>query len=210
MNTDAAPGKFARFRVAPVFLQAYTVFVIVVSILSMTVFFAPPLNRAIVPYTGWNPGMIYMFTIFFSVTAAIGGQRGQRRVIYGIVLLLGLGIGIGLFDMALAWKNPSMLQASQTNPYLVYAAQRPIFTVVAPLAWLLLLLSPVMRKWIKGDADTDGVGPKQYQFALVDLLYVMMVVAVCFALSIALVGVVKRKQQSLAMPNAAPQRGTSS
>jgi hypothetical protein len=33
------------------------------------------------------------------------------------------------------------------NPYLTYSEIRPLFTVILPIAWSLLLISSPMRKW---------------------------------------------------------------
>ncbi len=191
---------FARFRQTPFILQSYVVFVIVASALASTVFFAWPLHRAIAPYLGGNL-MLYLFAIYPAIASA-----SQRKLVYAVVPILLVAIGAGIIDLALAWKNPTMLQANPTNPYLEYATVRPVVTIVMPLAWMLLLCSPMMRKWIR-ESNNPGT-PSRHQFSLMDLLYVTMVAAICLALSLALVEIVKQKKASLAGVH--PKQGSAS
>jgi hypothetical protein len=112
----------------------------------MSGIFAPPLNAAIVPYTGWSGLTFYMFTLFFAIAAILTPQRKQ---IYGVVALLGLAVLFGALDTFRHTWGPEAGTPDFGNPYLTYHPYRPVFTVVLPAAWLLLLSSPSMRKWIK-------------------------------------------------------------
>ncbi len=197
-------GAFgSRFRRVPVILQAYAVFAVVMTLVNFSVIFAPQFYRSISPYLG-GLGMIYMFTFFF-VFAAIATP--QHKLLYAVVMLVGLGVLFGVVDLGrhLAMSAETLI-AIKGNPYLAYAPLRPVVTIVVPLAWALLLVSPVMRKWINKASAEDCV-KDQFQFSLADLLYVMMVVGMSTAVSVALVGAVSRKQSSLTTPVSTSQPG---
>jgi hypothetical protein len=135
-----------RFTQAPLILRAYVVFALVASALFFSGFYAPPLNAAIIPYTGWAGLGLYMFTLFFAISAII---TPQRKMIYGVVLLLGLAVLFGAFDTFWHTLGPEAGRPDFNNPYLIYHPYRPIITIVLPAFWLLLLICPITRKWIK-------------------------------------------------------------
>jgi hypothetical protein len=87
-----------------------------------------------------------MFTLFFAISPII---TPQRKLIYGVVALLGLAVLFGAFDTFRHTLGPEAGGPDFGNPYLIYHPYRPIFTIVLPAFWLLLLLFPIMRKWIK-------------------------------------------------------------
>ena len=78
----AVRAWFARFRQAPLVLQLYLAFVIVVVALGSTVFFAWPLHRVIVPYLGGN-SMLYLFTVYCAAVSP-----SHRRAVYAILVVL--------------------------------------------------------------------------------------------------------------------------
>jgi hypothetical protein len=145
MNTTVIVSSWFRFTQAPLILRAYVVFALVASVLFFSVFYAPPLNAAIIPYTGWSGLAFYMFTLFFAISAII---TPQRKLIYRVVALLGLAVLFGAFDTFWHTLGPEAGGPDFGNPYLIYHPYRPIFTIVLPAFWLLLLIFPIMRKWI--------------------------------------------------------------
>lgn len=199
-ETTAALGTnwWVRLTRAPVILQAYIVFTLCAVSFSMIASFVPPLGRVVVPYTGWTGGINYGFTIFFAVSAAL---VPQRRMIYAVIALLGLFALFGCLEMIghLVWLGP----ASQNfeNPYLIYHDLRPTFVIVLPTIWIALLLSPSMRKWIRGGGKQDGY--PLFQFSLADLLYLMLIVCVALASSLTFAGLMHRTSERLA-PVASP------
>ena len=146
MNTTVIVSSWFRFTQAPLILRAYVVFALVASGLSLSGFYAPPLNAAIVPYTGWSSLGLYAFTLFFAIAAILTPQRKQ---VYAVAALLGLFVLLGAFDTFRYTLGPAAGRPDSGNPYLTYHPYRPIFTIVLPAFWLLLLISPIMRKWIK-------------------------------------------------------------
>jgi hypothetical protein len=74
----------------------------------------------------------------------------QRKQIYGVVALLGLAVLFGAIDAFSHTLGPQAGAPDFGNPYLIYHHYRPVITIVLPATWLLLLVSPITSKWIKG------------------------------------------------------------
>ena len=146
MNAAVDGCYWLRFTQAPLLLRGYVVFALVASTLSFSVFFAPPLSAAIVPYTGWSGLTFYMFTLFFGISAILTPQRKQ---IYGVVALLGLAVLFGALDAFRHTLGPEAGTPDFGNLYLIYHPYRPVITILLPASWLLLLITPSMRKWTK-------------------------------------------------------------
>lgn len=146
MNATVGGGTWLRFTQAPLLLRGYLLFALVASLLAISGIFAPSLSGAIIPYTGWSGLTFYLFTLFFAISAILTPQRKQ---IYGVAALLGLAVLFGAVDSIRHTSGPEAGTPDFGNPYLTYHPYRPIFTVVIPAVWLLLLISPTMRKWVK-------------------------------------------------------------
>ena len=121
--------------------------------LAFSVFYAPPLYEAIVPYTGWSGLTNYLFTLFFAASAIM---TRDRKPIYGVAMLLGLFAIFGVIGIYWHTWGPDAGRPDFGNPYLVYHPWRPVFTVALPVAWLLLLISSTMRKPKNSLHRSDG------------------------------------------------------
>ena len=146
MSTVIHNGYRSRFSEAPLLLRAYIAFALAATILSFSGFFAPHLNAAMMPFTGWSALSLYMFTLFFAISAIFTPKRIQ---VYAVAALLGLAVIFGAFDTFSHTIGPVAGRPDFGNPYLMYSPWRPLFTIMLPAAWALLLLSPMMRRWVK-------------------------------------------------------------
>ena len=161
MNTTIDGSRWLRFTQAPLALRSYIVFALVASTLQLSGVFglvastlhlsgvAAPwrtLDAAITPYTGWSGLGYYMFTLFFAISAI---HTPPRKQVYGVVALLGLAVLFGALDTFRHTLGPEAGRPDFGNPYLIYHPYRPIITILLPASWLLLLITPSMRKWIK-------------------------------------------------------------
>lgn len=197
---------FSKLRCAPVIIQAYMIFAIGAAVLGISLRVGGglhfPLFIATCPYLAWEPHQeaMYLLTVYGIVIATMTAWRKTGFVI--LLLLLAVVIALGIVDLFQYSDRRIWVQGR-----IAYAPQRPIVTIVVPLAWLLLLLAPLVRMWIKNPHErSSSVTP---QFTLVDLLYAIFVAAVCLALSIALIQEVKNRQQ-LVMQARSNQQGASS
>jgi hypothetical protein len=127
-------------------LRTYVVFVLFALAISMSVFYAPSLHAAVVPYAGWLGLSMYSITLFF---AMFGMLTSHRRAINGVVALLSLFVLFGAYDTFDHNWGLGARRENFGNPYLVYSACRPFFTIGLPVLWILLLTSKPIRTWIQ-------------------------------------------------------------
>ena len=134
----------APLRSAPPMLVAYTVFAIAVTFTDLLLRpLAPESFRSLlVSYTGWGASMFYAFTIFFAI-ALIYQQKKRKNVRFGITLQLLLSIAWGVYQF--------FQKTGETfgNPYLTISPWRPVWTVLIPSIWIVLLHSPRMNRFCR-------------------------------------------------------------
>lgn len=185
------------FTLAPPVLKAYIVFVVCYLAFSVVAFVIPPIRRTVVPFTGWGVGILYGFTIGFAVSAATLTLPYRRKSIYAIQSLLALLTVFGCLEITrhVMWPNASRWGG---NPYLSFHDFRPLFTIVLPAAWALLFFSPGLRKWISTPAFQSP--DARWQFSLADLLFVLLVVCVALASTLALATLMDQTAERFARP----------
>ena len=128
---------YTRFLAAPPELKIFATFSVVVTILgvALPIFGPKQLWEAVVPLTGWTPGLGYMFGLFF--TFALIYLKSPSWVLrLGIIAPLVLQIIFGLIMMAMSSAK------NFGNPYLTVSPWRPVWTVIIPALWIAMLLSP--------------------------------------------------------------------
>jgi len=136
-------GRFLpAFLSAPPVLRAFAVFSLIVIAADSAIenFGSKHLGEVIVPFAGWAPDMPYMFSLFFAFSLMFSRNRIQR---YVIDLLLLLQIIYGL------WQLSRIHGENFHNPYLTVSPWQPIWTVLIPLSWIVLLHSPPMNRFLQ-------------------------------------------------------------
>ena len=139
---NASTSVWKRFNQAPLILRAYVVFTLFAALLSLSPFYSKALNEALIPYLGWSGFTGYTFSIYFAINAAL--VRPPKVMIYILLIFSVLSAIFGIQDTINHVLTPSV---DFNNPYLTYSEIRPLFTVILPIAWSLLLISSPMRKW---------------------------------------------------------------
>ena len=119
---------WGRFNDAPLVVQAYLVFAVIASILSLSGIVSQPLNQALVPYMGWSGLSLYMFTLYFTIGPVFSSSPLLRRTIFLNVFMLGVFVVIGSREMI---QHLSAPKRDFGNPYLTYHVWRPAFTICA-------------------------------------------------------------------------------
>lgn len=197
-NMNVAPDRaayWAVFRQMPLVLQAYAWFVCVAVVAwcaGMLLLLWPAANRAVLPYFSGMDLHYYAFTIYFAFSLPIRPRR--RFLVFSLAALVSIGLWAGLFNMFLSLSDANLAQAASTNPHLRYEPLRAVISIVVPLFWIMMLLSPEVWRWSCGK---DTVSRSRY--AVLDLLYLVLVCAICTALSLGLIGHV-RERVSAAKP----------
>lgn len=140
-----------RFLAAPLELRMYTVFATAATVVGYGLaFFGPKsLNRAIVPFTGWSAGSYYAFTLFFAFGLVFAKKLPQRPQLAGaiwrfaIIAILLLGIFAGYLNMRTSGGD------NFGNPYLRISPAQPVWTMIIPAFWIMMLLSPRINRFYK-------------------------------------------------------------
>ena len=149
MNTHTETTLFRRIfepiAAAPSMLLAYTGFAIVVTFADFILhtLASESFRSRLVPYTGWSASMFYGFTIFFAF--ALIYQRRKRKIMRfgGITLQLLLSILFG------AWQFFQRIGETFGNPYLTSSPWRPVWTILIPCIWIVVLHSPRMNRFCR-------------------------------------------------------------
>lgn len=148
---------WARLTNAPLVLQAYIVFCVSGPVFGLIVSFVAPAGGLVFAATG------FLFTLFFAVLAALGTQR---KLVYIVIGQLALSALLEIVN------SPVLADPEYLGP----------FAVAMTVFWMLLLLSPSMRRWMHAEAADAEY--RAYQVSLADLMYLML--SVCVALGSAL------------------------
>jgi hypothetical protein len=95
---------------------------------------ASSLSRRITPFLGWLPAMPYMSALYWALYLR---WRPNFFVHLAALTFLMLGAAFGAFDFL-----RHLGRENYGNPMLTVSAWQPLWTVVLPLLWCGLLLTP--------------------------------------------------------------------
>lgn len=130
------PYWLSRFSVAPLELKLFYLFSFLVSLLSIVFIFLPHnFSDTIIPVTGWLPAMIYINASIFATPLLFRRSNVRLKKVHrlGVLGLLILSVIRGLMDMK--YYNNVYVD----NPYLFISQWRPVWTIIIPLVWMVLL-----------------------------------------------------------------------
>jgi hypothetical protein len=128
----------SRFSAAPLELKLFYLFSFLVSLLSIGAILLPhDFSEAIIPVTGWLPATIYIIALIVATPLIFRGSNIRLKKIHrlGVLGLLILSVIRGLVEMK--YYNNTYVD----NPYLFISQWRPVWTIVIPLIWMVLLSS---------------------------------------------------------------------
>ena len=95
---------------------------------------ATSLTLCVTPFVGWLPAMPYMFALYWALHLR---WRPSPFAHLAAIGLLALGAAFGAFDF---FRHVG--RETYGNPMLTASAWQPLWTVVLPLLWCGLLLTP--------------------------------------------------------------------
>ena len=135
--------RTGSWREAPAELLAFLGFSIAVVALDFGIeSFAPAFHEESLQYTGWVGSMIYASGAIIC-TAVFVKRTARSRIIL-----------IGYLGFFAVWEAFNFLTSfgpnDSDNPYIRVSPYRPIWTVLIPLLWMLVLLSPRVKRYCTG------------------------------------------------------------
>lgn len=106
------------------------------------------LYELIIPYTGWSPGIVY-FCILTMLTAVpktfiktdANSLVSLLNIRYRTIFILGIYLIFGIFD----WFESAPEYYIHKNPYLRYDPLRPIFAILVPTFWIIIIGVPLAK-----------------------------------------------------------------
>jgi hypothetical protein len=144
MNMHSHETSFRRrFEAAPSLLVAYAVFASLVTLASYVILpFAPDqLRESLIAYTGWNAGIPYPMTLIFVFVLIFQEQRRRYVRMFGIAFPLTILIVYGVYSF-FQYGEPNY-----NNPYLTISPLRPVWTILIPAAWIVVLYLPTLNRF---------------------------------------------------------------
>lgn len=139
MNIPSLKASFRRrFGATPPSLIAYTVFALVVTLTYVAVVpsVSDQLRGRLIAYTGWSAATPYPITLIFVFVLIFQEQRRRYVRVFGIAFPLAITIIFGAVDIFQFGKP------NYNNPYLTISPLRPIWTMLIPAAWIIILYLP--------------------------------------------------------------------
>ena len=133
--------KKQYWSTVPLGLIALLIFSAASTIFSVYHYFyaSDELRAIIVPHVGWIGTYIYFMFFMFSILLVVSRQTKLRKnIVFGFLLLTCYGI----FNYYV-----SQGRDNYGNPYLTYGAYKPIWDIVIPLLWLVVLTSKPVKKY---------------------------------------------------------------
>lgn len=131
-----------------IILRAYFWFAIAVTIFQFCRLATGPALSFTVPYTGWMIAFPYLGSLLVPPLFLIRGEKSFLRL-QSVRDWLVCGAIIGVFDFACG-----LYIGNDENSYLRVSLWRPVFTVLVPCLWILLL----NRSMVASHSDS-GEGP---------------------------------------------------
>jgi hypothetical protein len=118
------------------------------------IFAREQLYELVIPYTGWSPGLLYFVILTLlssdsksSVKTDTNNLVSSLNIRYRIVFLLGIYLILGIFD----WFTSGPEYYTHSNPYLRYDPLRPIFTILVPFSWMMIIGWPLAKDFYRNN-----------------------------------------------------------
>lgn len=130
-----------NWRTVPIELYAFIIYGIIMNFIQFIVYFfgSKEIYEGLIPITGWGlNNSIDFVTIFFALIICVQKNIRLRNI---ILVLLGINISFGFIDFIIPWGDDF------GNSYLIRSNFRLIWTMVIPALWIIVLLSPRIKRY---------------------------------------------------------------
>jgi hypothetical protein len=137
--------KNTNWRSVPLELYVFMAFGVFIPIADFIIHFIGPeeMHKALLPFTGWSiSNGINFMTTFFAIALCITRNIKIRNV---LLILLGINITFGLIEFLIPWGDDF------GNPYLIRSYWRPVWTMMIPAIWIIVLLSPRIKRYCQSN-----------------------------------------------------------
>lgn len=134
-----------HFALAPLELQVLFVFSFIVTIIDLivTLFFKSSVYESLKPYVGNGTIMPYLFTCTLIAESMAGKNfiHPSIRSIYTIIVFFLITLIFKIIDYQ-DWDGENYV-----NPYFMKNEWQPVWTILIPCFWIVVMLSPRIKKY---------------------------------------------------------------
>lgn len=133
-----------RFKEAPLELKVFALFCLIISFYGILIhpFLPPKFTELIIPYTGTSLTKGYPVCLVFIFGLFAGYKKGVVNFQIACIAMLVMHVGFGIQDLLIERSG------TESNPYLYHHPLRPIWTIIIPGIWAIILMSPRIRRFM--------------------------------------------------------------
>ena len=112
------------------------------------------LKSTLMPYTGWGFGRGYMTAMLFILIGLMTAKGTTYKTLQVlrifIIILMLLNTYNGIED----WLSITPEDYTNPNPYVRYDALTPIYTIITPSFWVVVMLTAFVRNYFQNKKKT--------------------------------------------------------
>lgn len=136
----------SNFANAPFEIKIFLVFCILVTVFGYFIRHLVPVTliENIIPITGGGITVPYSFNFIILGSFLANPRKASERmnIQFWSIIMLASAIVFGLIDLV------TYEGGYEDNPYLYQSPWRPLWTIVVPILWILVWLSPRIKKYL--------------------------------------------------------------
>ena len=99
------------------------------------------LKNTLMPYTGWGFGRGYMTAMVFILIGLMAAKGSTGRTLQFLRIMFIIFMLISVYDGVQDWLSITPEDYTNPNPYLRYNALTPIYTIITPSFWVVVMLT---------------------------------------------------------------------
>lgn len=107
------------------------------------------LKSTLMPYTGWGFGRGYMTAMLFIMIGLTAAKGSTSRTLQFLRILSIILMSVNIYDGVQDWLSITPEDYTNPNPYLRYDTLTPIYTIITPSFWVLVMLAALVWNYFQ-------------------------------------------------------------
>lgn len=107
------------------------------------------LKSTLMPYTGWGFGRGYMTAMLFILIGLTAAKGSTSRTLQFLRIFVILLMSVNIYDGLQDWLSITPEDYTNPNPYLRYHTLTPIYTIITPSFWSVVMLIGLVWHFFK-------------------------------------------------------------
>jgi len=116
------------------------------------------LKSTLMPYTGWGFGRGYMTAMLFILIGLTAAKGSTSRTLQFLRIFIILLMSVNIYDGVQDWLSITPEDYTNPNPYLRYDTLTPIYTIITPSFWVVVMLTALVWNYFqskKGELKSE-------------------------------------------------------